>query len=623
MYESLGRRPGGPTALRALAGGFAAALLMQGCGAQSESPAATPPPALAGSSAPDGGSGGVSANEPDVPTSTKDASRLLNQASFGPSADSLALVRQMGPRKYVLTQMDAPVSQYTYATTQSTLRARVHTSGSTAFCETLPEGDRDGCWRDWFAPIPVQYEFFRHAVANPDQLRQRMAFALSQIFVTSGRELDASYGFAHYHQMLRENAFGNYGTLLAKVSKSPFMGAYLNMVDNDPDAPNENYARELLQLFSIGPCELEQDGSLKTGSCVQTYSNEVVRNYAFALTGWTFPAGGVDPWCNAACQKQRWTRPRYYKGDMVPVQQAHDAHPRALLSGVTLPASRTPQQALDAVVASLVAHPNAAPFVARQLIQFFVTSNPSPAYVSRVATAFADGSYAQGGAAIGTGQRGDLRATIAAVLLDDEARGDAFARDARFGKLREPVQYLAGAIRAIDGQTDGESIGSEWSWSGQLGQAPFLAPSVFNFYPPDFPLAGTTMVAPQMGAESVNTALVRINFANALIFWWGERGQAASGNVADAIGTRVRFARWESLLQAPEDSPRVVDAVDELLLGGRLNATEKGAIVAAMDQYKPSMTWLANQDPPSNWKRERVKTAFYLMLASPQYQVQR
>lgn len=622
------RRRGPARAMLAnsLATALVATFALHGCGFRSDSESAGPPPTLSGASAADGGSGGLAANEPDQATTTKDASRLLNQASFGPTADTLVDAQRMGARKYLLTQMDAPVSQYVYATTQSTMRARIHTTGSQSFCDTLPDGQGGNCWGDWFSAGPVQYEFFRHAVANPDQLRQRMAFALSQIFVTSGRELDGSYGFAHYHQMLRENAFGNFGTLLTRVTKSPFMGAYLNMVDNDVEAPNENYARELLQLFSIGPCELNIDGSLKTGDCVETYSNEIVRNYAFALTGWTFPAGGVDPWCNASCQAQRWSNPRYYKGDMVAKQQAHDNQPRTLLSGVSISAGRAPQQALDSVVASLMAHPNIAPFIGKQLIKLFVTSNPSPAYVSRVAQAFTTGSYAGTGAAgkpIGTGLRGDLRATIAAVLLDDEARLDAHVADAGYGKLREPVQYLAGAIRAMDGETDGEPIGTEWGWSGRLGQAPFQAPSVFNYYSPDFPLAGTTMVAPQMGSESVNTALTRINFANTLVFWWGERGQAPTGNVANGTGTRVRLARWEPLIQAPADSLKVVDSIDAMLLGGRLSATEKGAIVEAMDEYKPTMTWLESQNPPTNWKRERVKTAFYLMLSSPQYQVQR
>ncbi len=600
-----------------------------GCGSKGDesSPAAggAAPATLQGSSAPDGGSGGLSATEPDQPTTTRDASRILAQASFGATATTLAEVQAVGARKYVLQQMDAPVSQYAYATTQSDNRARVHKHGSSdvSFCDAQMPGATDNCWRDYYSPHPVQREFYRQAVSNPDQLRQRMAFALSQILVTSARELDTSYGFAHYHQTLRENAFGNYRTVLERVTLSPFMGAYLNMVDNDKAEPNENYARELLQLFTIGTCELNLDGTLKGGSCVETYDNDKVRNYAFALTGWTFPGGGVDPWCSSSCQEQRWTNPRFYRGEMVARDGEHDQTARPLLSGVTAPAGRSARQGLDAVLDSLLAHPNIGPFIGRQLIQFFVTSNPTPAYVARVATAFNSGRFGSGDRPVGTGRRGDLRATLAAVLLDPEARTDDAAADGRYGRLREPVQIVAGALRALDGVTDGDAVGADWAWTGLMEQAPFNAPSVFNYYPPDFPLAGTALVAPQMGSESANTALARVNYGNALIYWWGERGTDVNGSLGDGFGTRVNFGRWEALIVDHQDSAKAVDAIDLLLTGGRLAASEKAAIVSAMDSWTPDMRWLETQPVPSNWRRERIKTAFYLILASAAYQVQR
>ena len=246
---------------------------------------------------------------------------------------ALAEAMRQGPRKYLLAQMDQPVSRYSYSTSAGQRRSAIHTAGAMDFCQTV-SGGQENCWRDYYSSLPVQWEFFRHAVSNPDQLRQRLAFALSQIMVTSDRELDGTYGFAEYHQMLRDHAFGNYRTVLEKVITSPFMGAYLNMADNDPADPNENFAREMLQLFSIGACELEEDGSLRSGKCVATYSNEIVRNYAYALTGWTYPAGGVDPWCDANCSRSRWTNPRYYRGPMLAKASHHDQQPRPLLSGV-------------------------------------------------------------------------------------------------------------------------------------------------------------------------------------------------------------------------------------------------------------------------------------------------
>jgi uncharacterized protein (DUF1800 family) len=630
-------------ALVAFAGGLIAATAACGGGSPAEVPAApasasevalpladdapdmADPVALHGTDAPDRGSGGLSLDEPSQPTTAKDAARLLAQASFGPTVATLAQVQATGARKYLLQQMDAPVSRYAYATTQSDLRARVHkhASSSVSFCDSQFPGRADICWRDYYSAHPVQREFYRQAVANPDQLRQRMAFALSQILVTSARELDASYGFAHYHQTLRENAFGNYRTLLEKVTLSPFMGAYLNMADNDGAEPNENFARELLQLFTIGTCELNVDGTLKGGSCVETYDNGAVRNYAFALTGWTYPVGGVDPWCNAGCQAQRWTNPRFYRGEMVAKEAKHDKIARRLLAGVTAPAGRSARQGLNAVLDSVMAHPNIGPFVGKQLIQFFVTSNPTPAYVGRVAQSFNNGIFAGGGRAIGSGQRGDLRATLAAVLLDSEARSADAAAGGRYGRLREPIQIVAGALRALDGITDGDAVAPEWAWTGIMGQVPFAAPSVFNFYPPDFPLAGTDMVAPQMGSESANTALGRANYGNALIYWYGERGAAPDPSSEGGTGTRVSFARWESLITDRQASARALEAIDLLLTGGRLTAAEKSTIVGAMDIWVPEQTWLADQSPPTNWRRERIKTAFYLVLASVAFQVQR
>ena len=584
-------------------------------------PGAADAPTVEGREAPDGGSGGLSPKEPDRPTSARNAARLLAQASFGPSRTTLAKVMAVGPRKYLLEQMDAPVSQYAYATTEAAERARVHTQATAAgFCQTHMADRIDSCWRDYYAAHPIQREFYRQAVSNPDQLRQRMAFALSQILVTSARELDSSYGFAHYHQILRDNAFGNYRTVLRKVSLSPFMGTYLNMVNNDRQEPNENYARELLQLFSLGACLLNQDGTLVGGSCRETYGNETVRNYAFALTGWTYPAGGVDPWCGPGCRG--WANPRYYRGDMVARNDQHDGQARPLLSGVTAPAGRTAAQGLEAVLDSLMAHPNMAPFIGKQLIQFFVTSNPSAAYVRRVAQAFTAGSHADGlGSPIGSGQRGDLRATIAAVLLDPEARTDAAVENARYGRLREPAQIVAGAIRALEGFTDGDAVGPEWAWSGMMGQPAFTAPSVFNFYPPDFPVVGTSLVAPQMGSESLTTALARINYGNALLYWWGERGVTPNPTIPHAFGTRINLAEWERLLTTEDDSAAALAQIDMLLLGGQLAADEKTAILAAMDAWNAGMTWLEKEN--SSWRKERIKTAFYLVLASPAYQIQR
>ncbi len=564
----------------------------------------------------------VVSDEKDSPTTEVDASRLLQQATFGPTAALIDEVQTKGPRKFLIEQFAQPASRYRYTLPVNQYRDQIHSQAKQDFCAQFSGQAANDCWRDWFSSIPVEWDFYRQAVSGRDQLRQRTAFALSQIFVTSGKELTGSYGFAQYQQMLRDNAFTDIRTLLHEVTLSPFMGAYLNMVNNEAEDPNENYARELLQLFSLGTCLLNPDGSLQSGQCIPTYDNLTVRNYAFALTGWTYPDGGINPWCNECTG---WKNPAFFRGTMKPVASQHDDQDRVLLAGITAPAGRSPAQGLNAVIDSIMAHPNLAPFISRQLIQFLVTSNPQPDYLARVSAVFNSGVYTAGGTSIGSGRRGDMRATLAAILLDEQARSVSHASTNEFGRLRAPVLFVTGAIRAMDGETDGEPV-AQWEWGNKLGQPVFNAPSVFNFYPPDYPLSNTNLVAPQFGIENTNSTLARLNFANALIYWWYDRGdgRAANPTIPDSIGTRLSYTALESLIEDPEtDSIKVVQALNALLVDQRLNNTQMQTIATAMDAWQPSDTWLTRDDTRSTWQRERVKTALYLVLASPSYQIQR
>lgn len=582
-----------------------------------------------GSSAGGGSPGGGTTPEPAKPVAVApltdvQAVRFLQQASFGPNEAAVARVRADGLVKSLQAQFDAAVSRYKYTLPEHLNKDQIHVYLGD-FCGQFAVGtpQRDNCWRDWYTSMPIQWDFFSQAVSGADQLRQKVAWALGQIFVTSGVELSAAYGFAEYHQMLRNQAFGNLRSLLEQVALSPFMGDYLDMVDNDGRNPNENFARELLQLFSLGTCLLNPDGSLQSGKCIATYDNAVVREYAYALSGWTFPAGGKLSWCNPTCGG--WKNPRYYRGSMVAVEARHDKTQRVLLGGTVAPAGRTARQGLNAVLDSLMAHQNLAPFMSRQLIQHLVTSNPSPAYVGRVAQAFTAGRFSAQGVVFGTGVRGDLKATLAAILLDSEARDAGSAAASTFGKLREPVVMMAAAIRALDGTTDGDRLGL-WGWGAGMSQTPFNSPSVFNFYPPDFPLTGTPLVGPQFAIMTTNTTFARINFANDLVYWWYGKGEGLAPNptIPGATGTRVSYARWEPLLiDAATDSIKVVDRLSLLLTAGALGAADKQAIVTAMAEYGPRDTWLTDASNRSSWQRERVKTAAYLILASPQYQIQR
>lgn len=535
-----------------------------------------------------GGTGGSTSAPNPQPTSQLDAVRLADQASFGPTETLIAEIRTKGAARWVHDQLGATKSQYTSGGTGA-----VHQyTGSGGFCDTRGSN----CWRDWYSSIPLVWDFYRNATTRPDQLRQRVAFALQQILVVSNLEVDGTYGLRNYHNAFLDNAFGNYRDVLKKVALSPVMGDYLNNANNDKSAPNENFARELLQLFAIGTCELNADGTLKGGTCRPTYDNAKVREYAFALTGWTYPAGGATPW---GCWP-KGTNCRYYAGDMIPLALLHDTQARSLLSGVSLPSGHTSGQALEAVLDSLMQHPNMAPFISKQLIQHLVTSNPSPAYVQRVSAAFSSGRFQT----FGQGRPGDLAATVAAILLDSEARNSSPGNT--HGKLREPVQMFTGVLRALNGQTDGDALA--WWWGDMMRQHVFRPPSVFNFYPPDYPVPRTSLVGPAFGIHNANTGLQRLNYVNYLVFW---NGSAPSSGVPNAVGTRVNLTAFEA---DAADPAKLVDRMAMLALGAPLAPSARQQVINAVAAYN-------TQTDRNNYIKNRVKTAAYLVFASPQYHV--
>jgi hypothetical protein len=562
------------------------ALLLGGCGGGGKADATPPvaPPTDSGEPLSGPGTGPMNA------AAQRAAVRLADQASFGATEPLLQDIYSRGAPEWLATQMAATGSRYTSGRGDA-----VHINDNGNFCL----GREDTCWRDWFSSEPLLWDFYRNALTQPDQLRQRVAFALAQIVVVSNLEVGGTYGWRQYHNTLLDNAFGNYRDVLRRVVLSPLMGEYLDHVNNDRVSPNENFARELLQLFAVGTCLLNSDGTPKGGNCQATYDNQIVRDYAYALTGWTYPAGGSTVW---GCWPQGANCP-YLGGDMVARSALHDDKPRTLLGGRTLPASRTPQQALDAVLDSLLAHPNMAPFIGRQLIQHLVKSNPSDAYVQRVATAFASGRHGTA-RSFGSGQPGDLAATVAAVLLDTEARAGKASQPAE--KMREPVLATTGMLRAMNGRTDGEALG--WWWGGLLRQHVFRSPSVFNYYPPNFPVPGTAMVGPAFGIYNPNTALAMINFANQLIYWGGAQPAA---DIPGATGTAINLTGFEA---DADDAAKLTDRFINLALGGRFSATARQHVIDAVSAFTPTAH-------PDNWRSERTRTAAYLVLTSPAYLV--
>jgi hypothetical protein len=509
-----------------------------------------------------------------------DAIRLLEQSTFGPNDTLLAHVQSIGTQAFLNEQFALPASQYPAIN-------YVPAGQQATFCPTDPDPQ---CGRDYYSLFLLQKGFFQNALFANDQLRQRVAFALSQILVTSGLDVNLAYGMATYQQLLRDNAFGNYEDLLTKVTLSSVMGDYLNMVNNDKPAngvnPNENYAREVLQLFSIGVWNLNQDGTQMVdakGAPVPSYGQDTVEGFAHVFTGWTYP---VLPGVPA-----RTHNPKNFLGDMVPVDSNHDNTARTLLNGAVAPAGLSAQGELTFAIHNIFMHPNVGPFIGKQLIQKLVTGDPTPQYVSRVAAVFNNN---------GQGVRGDVKAVVAAILTDPEARG-ATKLDPGYGKLREPVLFMTNAARALNTQSDGVFFGQQ---SNQLGQNLFYPTSVFNYYPPNYVLPDKTNIAPEFAIQNSSTAINRYNFANTLSF-----GTIAPlSTLPGATGTTPD---WSALSALAADPNALLDKLDALLMHGTMPAAMRASIV-------PAINAIAATDPLT-----RAKTAFYLVTTSPQYQVER
>jgi uncharacterized protein (DUF1800 family) len=399
---------------------------------------------------------------------------------------------------------------------------------------------------------------------------------------------------AAYQNMLLNDAFGNYRQLIEDVTLSPVMGRYLTMAQNakaDPSAgfePNENYARELMQLFSIGLYELNPDGSQMLDANknpLPTYTESVVQGFAATFTGWTYaPLAGASIDFGGA--------PINYQAPMVSVASYHDTTAKLLLNGALTPTGQTPEADLKVALDDVFNHPNVGPFIGKQLIQHLVTSNPSPAYVARVAAVFADN---------GSGVRGDLSAVVKAILSDVEARGDApSSPDA--GHLREPALYITTLLRELGAQSDGVYLRSQ---SSAMGQPVFSPPTVFNYYPPGYQLPGTTTLAPEFFIQTAATALARNNFVNQLVF---NGGATPDPTVTASTGTTVNL---NALLGSPVYSPdQLVNELNGLLMHGSLSSAAQAAIVTAVEAAPTS-------DPLG-----QVKAATYLLATSPQFQVE-
>ncbi|HEY6546180.1 MAG TPA: DUF1800 family protein [Dokdonella sp.] len=566
------------------------------------------------------------------PATDAEAARFLAQATFGPTAADIVHLRIVGYEGWLATHFERPVSlQVPY---MDWVRA--------ASPDSVTDGVRFEAWSVHAAGTADPSRPGYPINAYDDQLRQRVAFALSEIFVVSNKNGTLAYqpwALASYYDMLARNAFANYRTLLEDVTLHPAMGVYLSMIGNqktDPlrnIRPDENYAREAMQLFSVGLVQLDPDGTptLVGGQPVPTYDQATVRGFAAVYTGWIWNNTGCGPSTYTCCTAQTYEscgpwanaddRP-IWQLPMQPVEAFHDAtsdkqllvYPGVALPGGVLVHGGDAQAEMAAALDNLFHHPNVGPFIATRLIQRLVTSNPSPAYVQRVAQAFADdGSAAH--------VRGNLRAVVRAILLDPEARYGHWQHADRFGKLREPLLKATHLWRALESRSQSGRI---WNLSDRYpgiedwyGQAPLRAPSVFNFFQPAYrppgEVAGAGLVAPEFQILTDDAIVATPNDLFHQIFCYNPMNlQCWMRDPDHALLLQIEA----DAALAAIDPAALVDEYDLLFLSGQMSPFMRQVLLQRLEQ-------MTQGDYGPDLGRERVQHLLYLIISSPEYSIQK
>lgn len=559
-----------------------------------------------------GGGGGEGASVPDqpaVPPTRVEAARFLNQATFGATPADIERVVSLGYSGWLDEQFKAQATSH-----------RVNWETADAEIKSADATKSAG-----------QYElfssFWKGVAAGNDPLRQKVAFELSQIFVISmvdGNVGDNPRGAASYLDMLGDKGFGNYRELLESVSRHPMMGLYLSSLRNQKEdtktgrIPDQNYAREVMQLFSIGVQQLNADGTVKMsgGTPLESYSYDDVVGMSRVFTGFSWYGPDTDN--NRFFGYTGFQDPNRSWMPMQGYNQYHSLLEKKFL-GASVPAQSAgaPDASLKTAMDVLYNHSNVGPFIGKQLIQRMVTSNPSPAYVGRVSAAFNDN---------GAGVRGDMKAVIKAVLLDREARDAAVATSPQFGKIREPLLRWANILRAFGAKSYSGSYkcGSTDDPATQLGQSVLRAPSVFNFYRPGYIAPNTSMgnaglVAPEMQITNETSTAGYVNFV---------RDAIANGVGAyDATLRRFDIQLDVSALLplAGADVPGLVAKVNELLAPGQMSSelvllVQQGVSSIAVPALKVDGSNKAQVDAAL---RSRVNTAIFLVAVSPEFIVQK
>ncbi len=543
--------------------------------------------------------GGKDDGKADLPTgpsleAQKNASHFLAQASFGPNMNDILQVAESGNAAWMESQFTKPQT--------------LHRTYLDQVATELPAGTK-------LSQVEFFKSFWKQAATGEDQLRQRTAFALSEIFVISFQNSNLPFfprGVASYYDMLGKHAFGNFRDLLNDVSRHPMMGLYLSSMGNKKESavrvPDENFARELMQLFSIGLYQLNPDGimKLRNGLPMETYTHDDIAGLSKALTGWSW--AGPD---------QTENRFKGYtfdpNADWLPMQNYasyHSTSDKKFLSA-SIAGNTTGEADLAVAIDVLFNHPNVGPFIGKQLIQRLVTSNPSPAYISRVASAFANN---------GNGVRGDMKAVLRAILLDVEAQNPNFNPANPNRKVREPIVRLANWMRAFNVKSASGKfiIGNVEDPMTGLGENPMRSPSVFNFQrpgyvPPNTSIANANLTAPEMQITNEISVAGYLNFMMDVI----------PNGLGIGSGTRDVQANYSEELALSSSPVLLVERINLLLLNGTMSATLQSQILSAVNSVVIPESTSTNAAQVALAKSNRVYLSIFLTMASPEYLVQK
>ena len=486
-------------------------------------------------------SGQVSAVSTNSSVSHYAASRFLEQAAMGPSPSSVAQVKVQGVSAWLTSQM---IMTPTKIVTPESMQ-----NYDDQLDKPAAERMRDFYYLNLFSTL----------IGGEDQLRIKTMWALSNFLVISTRKV-SEFGALEFFNLLQSHAFGQYGDLLKAVTRNPAMGSYLDNGQNTKWQLNENYGRELMQLFSVGLIQLNLDGTPKrdaSGKILETYSQKDVIEMTRALTGWNFVPNPTN-----LINNRNWAN---YGKPMVGDANRHDTDSKSFL-GKTIPAGQTVEQDLDSLVNILVTHPNTAPFVSLRLIQGMTSSDPSPAYLQRVATVFRD-------------TNGNLNKVITAILTDPEARAaDVNGKStANFGRIKEPLLIYTSGFRGLGCKVAVRQTDRPNQVIQSNNQTPFNAYSVFNFYPPNHRTQGTNVLAPEQ--KMLNS----MEFSNRMSFFnWAFQNEATLNDAGCDVAS-FKDAKATS-------DERLVDLMSERYFRGALSATVGKSLVDAHKSY-----WNRNQ----------------------------